>query len=238
MIFNLHHVRPVEIVCLCAFLGFFSGAHASESVEQNTAEAWFYDDSDLLIDNVNEGELKFIEPITEKNILYSEAGLKITESSLQTGWVELQQCYRNLDSISKTDIVYRYKNIKKLKITSLDRIGEAKVDGQIIRLKDISASAYLCVQAKIQILEKLKQGGFYLSNGPYHRKFFDGYYPYHVSLNISYPGDKLELNRISPASQAMFKVIDNTGELFIDTWFEGILQINIEFSNKYKIKSD
>ncbi len=132
------------------------------------------------------------------------------------------------------DVVYRYKNIKQLKITSSGNIGEARVDGQTLQLEDVSSSATICVQAEVQILEKTSQDSFVLSNGPYYRRFLDGYYPYHVTVSISYPAEKLKYTRISPAPQPLFEVIQQPGRLLVDTWFEGVLLIDIKFSRTRK----
>ena len=225
-------MRPVKTLFLCAVLAAFNKgpAYGVVPTEQTSGEDWFNDDSDLSIEDVNEGELTFITPITDKSILHSGSVLSITEKSLGTGWVSLEQCYRNLDPVGKMDVVYRYKNIKQLKITSSGNIGEAKVDGQTIQLEDVSSSAYICVQAEVQILEKTSQDTFVLSNGPYYRKFLDGFYPYHVTISISYPVDKLKYTRILPAPQPLFDVIQQPGKLLVDTWFEGVLQIDIIFS--------
>ena len=231
--FNLSfNLRPVKTLLLCAVLAAFNidPVYAVVPTEQTPGDDWFNDDSDLSIEDVNEGELAFIAPITDKSILHSGSVLSITEKSLETGWVGLDQCYRNLDPVDKTDVVYRYKNIKQLKITDSGNIGEAKVDGQTIQLEDVSSSAYICVQAEVQILEKTSQDTFVLSNGPYYRGFLDGFYPYHVTVSISYPADRLKYTRISPAPQPLFEVIRRPGKLLVDTWFEGILQIDIKFS--------
>ena len=225
-------MRPVKTLFLCLVLAAFSigSVYGVVPAEQTPGEDWFNDDSDLDIEDVNEGELTFIAPITDKSILHSGSVLSITERSLETGWVGLQQCYRNLDPVGKTDIVHRYKNLKQLKITSSGNIGEARVDGQTIQLEDVSSSAHICVQAEVQILEKTSQDTFVLSNGPYYRRFLDGFYPYHVTVSISYPADKLKYNGISPVPQPLFEVIQQPGKLLVDTWFEGILQIDIKFS--------
>ena len=229
-------MRPVKTLFLCAVLAVFNIDHVHGVVptEQTPDEDWFDDDSDLSIEDVNEGELEFIAPITDKSILHSGSVLSITEKSLETGWVGLDQCYRNLDPVGKMDVVYRYKNIKQLKITSSGNIGEARVDGQTLQLEDVSSSAYICVQAEVQILEKTGQGSFVLSNGPYYRRFLDGYYPYHVTVSISYPAEKLKYTRISPAPQPLFEVIQQPGRLLVDTWFEGVLLIDIKFSRTRK----
>ena len=231
-VFISDNVCPVKILILYSvLLSCCSGfVYANEAVDKSAAEAWFNDDSDLLIEDVNEGHLEFIAPIKGKKILHSESVLTITDSSLLAGWVDLQQCYRNLDSIGETDVVYNYKNIKQLKITSLSYIGEAVVNGQTIHLQDVSASAHLCIQAEVQILEQTSDQKFTLRNGPYHRKFLDGYYPYHVTVTIHYPDNRLKYAHILPEPQALFKFISQPGKFFLDTWFEGVLQIEINFS--------
>ena len=231
-VFNSNNVCLVKILILYSALLFCcSGfAYANEHVDKSSAEAWFNDDSDLLIEDVNEGHLEFIAPIKDKKILHSDAVLTITESSLVAGWVDLQQCYRNLDPIGETDVVYNYNNIKQLKITSLSYIGEAVVNGQTIHLQDVSASAHLCIQAEVQILEQTSDQQFILRNGPYHLKFLDGYYPYHVTVTIRYPDDRLKYTHVSPEPQSLFKIITQPGKFFMDTWFEGVLQVEISFS--------
>ena len=225
-------MRPVKTLFLWAVLAavYISPVFAVVPTEQTPGDDWFNENDDLSIDDVNEGELTFITPITDKSILHSGSVLMITEKSMETGWVDLQQCYRNLDRVDKTDVVYRYKSIKQLKIISSGNIGNAKVDGQTIKLEDVSSSAYICVQAEVQILEKTSQDTFVLSNGPYYRQFLDGYYPYHVTVSISYPANKLKYTRITPASQSLFEVVQQAGKLLLDTWFEGVLLIDIKFS--------
>ena len=231
-VFNSDKVCPVKILIIySALLACCNGfAYANETVDKSAAEAWFNDDSDLLIEDVNEGHLEFIAPIKGKKNLHSESVLTITDSSLVAGWVDLQQCYRNLDPIGETDVVYNYKNIKQLKITSLSNIGEASVNGQTIHLQDVSASAHLCIQAEVQILEQTSEQKYTLSNGPYHLKFLDGYYPYHVTVTIRYPDDRLKYTHILPEPQSLFKVINQPGKFFLDTWFEGVLQVEVNFS--------
>ncbi len=232
MTIYLFTMLPVKILFLCTILAAFtiSPVYGVAPTEQTSGEDWFNDDSDFSTEDVNEGELTFIAPITDISILHSEAVLLITEKSLETGWVNLQQCYRNLDPVAKMDVVYRYKNIKQLTITASGNIGGAKVDGQTIQLAEVSLLAHICVQASVKILEKTSQDTFILSSGPYYRRFLDGFYPYHVTLSISYPADKLKYSRISPSSLPLFDVIQQPGKLLVDTWFEGVLQIDIKFS--------
>ena len=159
---------------------FVDAVFAAESTEQFDAEAWLEDDSEFRSLDVNEGELTFIEPVTDKVTLHSEKELTFTEAGINTGWAKLKQCYFNISPVPETEIVFRYKQIKNFKITSHRNIGKAVAEGQVVRLNDISADASVCVTADVNVVEKLKQGSYAINSGPYYLQFLDGYYPYHV----------------------------------------------------------
>jgi hypothetical protein len=218
----------IILFCLSAFLLAF--VYAVAHAEDQSAEDWFNDDSDLNIDEVNEGDLKFIKPVADKRILHSEAILKVTEDSLDTGMVGLQQCYRNLDPVPEMEVVFDYKNIEQLQITSIDNVGNASLDGQSVQLKAVSQSASVCISAQVQVLEKAGQDTFILSHGPYYRRFLDGFYPYHISVSINFPESRLKFVDISPQPEPLFDVVQQPGKLFLDTWFEGVLLVEIRFS--------
>jgi len=217
---------------LSAVFSLFNVAYvyAITPAEELAAEDWFNDDSDLDSDEINEGELKFISPITDKRILYSEAVLTITEDSLETGMAGLQQCYRNLDPVPDMEVVFDYSNMKQLKITSIDNVSGAKVVGQSIQLLAVRPSGSVCISAQVQVLEKNGENSFVLSHGPYYRQFLDGYYPYHISVTIDFPENKLKYVDISPAPEPQFEVTQQPGKVFFDTWFEGVLLVKIKFS--------
>jgi hypothetical protein len=199
---------------------------------ESDAEAWLEDDSEFRSQEVNEGELTFIEPVDNKKTLHSEKELTFTETGLNTGWAKLKQCYFNISPVPETDIVFRYKQILNFKITSYQNIGKAVAKGQVVQLNDISDDAFVCVTADVNVVEKMKQGVYVINSGPYYLQFLDGYYPYHVSLTVNYPGDLVEISRVSPPSQPLFNVHSADNRLLIDTWFEGVLNIQVSFTEK------
>ncbi len=202
-----------------------------DSTQQFDAEAWFNDDSEFRSLEVNEGELSFIKPVTDKSTLHSEIELTISKQSLATGWVALRQCYFNINSAVATDIVYQYKQVRNFKIKSSENIAQADVNGQVLHLYDIAADASICVTADIHVFKKRGVDVYVIDNGPYHLKFLDGYYPYHVSLTVNFPPEHIQFSKISPPSQPLFTVKQQSDRLFIDTWFEGVLNIRIEFAS-------
>ena len=90
--------------------------------------------------------------------------------------------------------------------------------------------ARLCIAAEVRILYALPDGRRVLRNGPFHRKFLDGYFPLHVSLQVRYPGNALRYLGISPQAQPGFAVAADHGRLSVDSWFAGELNIEISFS--------
>ena len=205
---------------------------AQEHQEQFDADAWLEDDSEFRSSEVNEGELTFIEPVKDKKTLQSEKQYTITESSLATGWVDMKQCYYNISAIDRTDIVYRYKQIRNFRIISTKNIGKATAEGQVVQLQDITADAVICIAAEVKVLEKRGPNNFVINSGPYYQQFFDGYFPYHVSLMVNFPGELVRVSGVSPPSQPLFNVRAGEHQLSIDTWFEGVLIIQIELQRK------
>jgi hypothetical protein len=224
----MHFVVKLFLCLILAIFTVFSTY--ADALSEEELEDWFNDDSEPSIDDVNEGQLIFISPLADKNILSSEAIMTITDNSLKTGMVSLQQCYRNLDPVAEMEVVYSYKNMKQLRIISVGNIADARVVGSSIQLQDVTASAFICVAAEVQLLENTAEDSYVLSYGPYYRRFLDGYYPYHVTVIIDYPERHLRYADVSPSPRPLFELIKQPGKLIMDTWFEGVLLVNITFS--------
>jgi hypothetical protein len=208
---------------------------SAEPLSEQEIEDWFNDDSEQDIDDVNEGRLEFIPPVTDKDILSTEGLITITDDSLKTGMVSLRQCYRNLDAVAEMDVVYSYKNMERLQIVSSGNIAAASVAGNSIQLQGVAESAFVCITAEAKLLENTAnentaEDSYRLSYGPYYRRFLDGYYPYRVTMTIEYPQKRLSFSAISPPSRPLFELQKQPGELFMDTWFEGVLRVDITFS--------
>ena len=210
--------------------------HAETMTEQQL-EDWFNDDGDMdvdmdrAVDDVNEGQLSFIAPPADKAVLATDAVVSMTEASLSTGLVSLQQCYRNLDPVPELDVVYSYRNMKQLRVVSSENIAQASVAGNSIQLQDLDEGASVCIAAEVQLLEKTSEQSYGLSFGPYYRRFLDGYYPYHVTITINYPEHLLDFSEVSPSPGPHFELIRKPDELTLDAWFEGVLQLDVRFSS-------
>ena len=232
---DLLMIRTAEILLLSLMLALSTLTPIyAESMSEQELEDWFNDDSDMDIDEDNEGQLTFIARPADKAVLTTDAVVTMTDASLDTGMVSLQQCYRNLDPVPEVDVVYRYKNMQQLRIVSSENIAAARVVGNSVELKDVTTGAFVCIAANVQLLEKSAEDSYLLSMGPYYRRFLDGYYPYHAKVTINYPVDLLVFSVVSPSPRPHFDIVRGPGALILDAWFEGILQLDITFSSSVR----
>lgn len=201
---------------------------AKEYLSPAELEQWFNSDDELPTSKVNDGQLKFLTDHSKKNIFHSKITITVDQNSIEHGWTSLSQCYSNLDPISRTAVVYRKNLIKNLKVLSSKNIKLAKVSGNKVLLQDVTKNASLCIGANARNFYQNEDASFSLVNGPYHRKFLDGYYPYHLNLNIHF-SPKLKFNYSVPKQQPGFQVKQLSNSLLIDTLFEGRLKTEFRF---------
>jgi len=207
--------------------------HCTAAVEMTPEQKkWFYNDEIISTDKINEGDLTFLLQSPEKPVLHSINTLIINTQSITSGWVALEQCYKHLDPVPTTEIVYQYKHIRNFKISSKRNIKMAVIKGQSIQLDNVMKQAELCIKADVKILNTNTDNTLSLENGPFHRKFLDGYYPYHVSLKINYPSTLLKLIKINPEPQPGFNIKQSDSKIFIESYFEGILTTKLVFQRR------
>ncbi len=194
-------------------------------------EAWLDDDAEARALAVNEGELVFLTVPPAKPAHQHANQLEITERSLRDGWVLLKQCHSNLDPVPEAEIVFRQDRVRGLRITQARSIGTATVEGPTVQLREVGRGATLCLRAETQALHPLGDGLYELHNGPYMRRFLDGYYPLRVTLDIRYPGS-IEVVDFQPEDQPGFRPELSPQRVRFDTWFEGRLQTLFRFADR------
>lgn len=196
-------------------------------------EKWFADDSNTSAKEVNEGELTFLDkPPTGKPIHHHQNKITLSTASMGEGWAKLEQCHDNLDAVPALQITFREGYVKDLQVTEQRNIGKAWVEGASIQLKDVGKEGRLCLSAQSRALRPAGKGKFTLLNGPYMRKFLDGYYPMRVSMRVEYPAELLKVAHTVPASQNGFAITQQDGVLTYDTVFEGELRTAIHFERR------
>ncbi len=191
-------------------------------------ETYWPDDDDKIIDAINEGTLHFLDKPPDKPVHHHANKITVLKSSIDTGWIKLQQCHDNLDIFPRVQIVYKQDKIRNLHITEHNNIGEARVEGHTVQLTDVKKDARLCIEAESRALIAQEDGSFVMRNGPFMRKFLDGYFPMHVSIDIKLPAN-LSFVAIEPVEQKGFTVTTDKQRLQLDTWFEGRLLTQIRF---------
>jgi hypothetical protein len=189
------------------------------------------DDRDLeaRIAAVNEGELHFLPPEAALGHHVHFNRIQIDSSSLRGGWVSLEQCHEQLDAVPAAQILFNPERIRSLRILSAKGVGRAWVEGHSVQLEDVGREARLCVGGESRALRYLGEGRYRLQNGPYMRRFLDGYYPMRVVLQIQYPAGSLRFEAPHPGLQPGLDVRERAGEVLVDATFEGRLYTCLDF---------
>jgi hypothetical protein len=207
------------------------GLFASGTVALAVAEADFWEQADLQeqVARVSDGELRFVSEERAAGAHAHRNRIRITEDSLADGWVTLEQCHQDLDAVPAAQILFRPERIRDLTVLSAEGIGQARVEGHSVQLRDVSPGARLCLRGESRALHDMGAGQYRLRNGPFMRRFLDGYYPMRVFLDIGYPPDRLRLASHAPHSQAGFRVTEGRGEIGLEASFEGRLVTCFDF---------
>ncbi len=223
--------KIIPLIVILGFSNLISGLTANE-VTPEELERWFNDDS-MEPPNytyVNEGELVFLKDKPQKSIHHHSNLMIIEENSLADGWVKMRQCHQNMDVFSQVQIVFKADRVRDIKVSYSKNIGRAWVEGSTIQLVDVQVDAQICVEGFSKALLVNDDGSYTLHSGPFMRRFLDGYYPMHVSMDVLYQGTGLKMVDISPSIQDGFSLTSKKEQLDVDAWFEGKLRTKIRFS--------
>jgi len=178
---------------------------------------------------VNEGDLRFLSAAAVANAHVHRNRIRIRATSLRTGWIELQQCHERLDPVPATQILFKRGGIRGLRVQRAEGIGRAWVEGHSVQLEDVRPGARLCIAAETRALIDQGEGRYRLQNGPYMRRFLDGYYPMRVVLDVQYPAGLLDFEAAHPAAHPGLEVRAEPGHLTVDAAFEGRLFTCMDF---------
>jgi len=229
----------MRFLFLFAVVMMVHGVQAKETREE-ALERWFNSDSFDLPDvdstaDVNEGELEFLAKAPKPGLHHHHNSITILPTSLHDGWINLEQCHTNLDKVHAAQILFNKDKVRDIQITEYRNMGRAWVEGSSVQMTEIRADAKLCLQAKSRALKENKDGSYQLRNGPYMRKFLDGYFPIRVSMDIKHKGTGLKLVSVSPKQQKGFNVWKKPDRFGFDVIFEG--RLTTEFGFKIEAMS-
>ncbi len=200
----------------------------STSSEEDDDPDWFEMDIHKLTREVNEGELEFLTQTPKKVIHHHQNNITIGARSLQDGWVQLRQCHHDIGNVGRAQILFREGRIRNLRVVETQNIKEAWVEGASVQLQIDEKQSLLCVEAESLAMTATDDGSYLINNGPFMRRFLDGYYPMRVSMQIELSDSGLRFNRITPESQPGFVVQSSDKAISFEALFEGRLRTEIE----------
>ena len=217
---------------LCALLWRYApGSPLAREPSEEELERWFESDEQRYPVELRGGDeqLVFIPPDPAQRIPFSQTHLGISSQSLQSGWVSVVQCHDGLDPVPDAEVVYRFRQMRKLRVTEASGIGQAWVEGQSVQLKDVRKGARLCTELEAKVLTQLQDGHYRMRYGPFQRRFLDSYFPLHVALKVQYPPGMLVFEQITPTPGKHYELVRKEDGLELDAWFKGQLTFELLF---------
>lgn len=217
----------LSLFCLLPFLTL-----QADEISPEELERWFNSDEfapPLASKDVNEGHLAFLTAAPEDKLHHHHNSVTILPNSLSDGWVLVRQCHSNIDQVSAAQVLFKKERVRELRVLEYRNIGRAWVEGPTVQMTDIGANATICLQARTRALYIKDDGSYCLRNGPFMRRFLDGYFPIRVSMQVKYQGTGLKLVDTSPRQQAGFSIWQKQHQLGFDTIFEGKLRTEFSF---------
>jgi hypothetical protein len=179
----------------------------------------------------NRGALNFLGDAPDGRVHHHENQITVAASSLDDGWVNLRQCHRDIDRVGRAQILYNAATTREIEIESQSNIEETWVEGASVQLRRIQPDAELCIRARSQMLKILEDGSYALENGPFMRRYLDGYFPMRVTVAVNWGDLGLTLARSEPESQPGFLVTESEHGVIIDATFEGRLTTVLRLVN-------
>lgn len=204
---------------------------AEDEISPEELERWFNSDSmePPRYKQVNEGRLVFLANPPGGKLHHHHNSLTILPESLNSGWVILKQCHENIDKVAAAQILFKADRIKDIKIIQYSNIKKVWVEDASVQMENISENATLCLTAYTHSLLPNHDGSYTLRNGPYMRRFFDGYFPLRVTVDLDFRNTNLQLVQLKPEQQDGYTVQLSNNMLHIDTIFEGKLSTEFQF---------
>lgn len=194
--------------------------------------AWAANEDELFFkgtSQVNDGELRFLTSEPERPVHHHHNRLTITRASLETGWVQLEQCHSHLDPVPRSQIMFRRDGVRALRVIRREHIERAWVEGHSVQMVNVAPGARLCLEAETRALTGDAQTGYQLRNGPFLRRFLDGYYPMRVSQEVILATPLLFLD-LDPAPQPGLRLELAPGLVRYEALFEGQLRTTLRFA--------
>jgi hypothetical protein len=182
------------------------------------------------VTDVNDGDLRFLSQTAQTPVHHHQNQITLSAESLVSGWAKLEQCHRHLDPVPDMQIVYGQDRIRNLAIVRSENIGKTWVHENSVQMEQVARNALICITAETRAFTADGDNRYSLTNGPYMRRFLDGYYPMQVSMRVRIETPGLRFLDINPAPQTGFTVTQSANEVAYEALFEGALRTTIRFT--------
>lgn len=179
-------------------------------------------------DGPADATLHFLQKSPEPPPHFQQMHITIDADSLKTGLVKVDTCHYHLDPVPALQVVFG-KRLKALQIKRADNIEKVWVEGRSVQLQNVHHHAVLCLQLVSKVLDKQEDGAYVMKNGPFMRRFLDGYFPFKLDLSVSYPPALLRFAKMSPAMPSGAITRIDAGEVNLKVLFEGALNLKTRF---------
>lgn len=173
-------------------------------------------------------QLHFLDQVPSPAPHRQEMHVQVDAQSLRTGLVRVDQCHYNLDPVPAAQVVFG-ERLKALQVTRAENIGQVRVEGRSVQLRDVARNAVLCLRTVNQVFDRDADGGYVIRNGPFMRRFLDGYFPLQLHYTLSYPAKLLRFKGLTPSVPAGTLDVARNGELDLKVLFEGALRLETRF---------
>ncbi len=179
----------------------------------------------------NRGNLNFLDALPDAPVHHHQNQITLVSSSLDDGWVTLRQCHNDIDRVRRAQILYNAATTRDIEIESQSNIEETWVEGASVQLRRVQPDAELCIRARSQMLRILGDGLYVLENGPFMRRYLDGYFPMRVTVAVNWGDLDLSLAESEPQAQPGFEVTESPYGVIIEATFEGRLMTELRLVN-------
>ena len=206
----------------------------AQELTDEALERWFESDemTSPYEEKGGDATLQFIHPAPDEAIPHSYTRLRFDEASHSSGWVMVEQCHQGLDAVPDAEVVYRFSEMRQLRVIRAENIEKTWVEGQSVQLKNVATGAKLCVELQARLLHKIDGGNYRMRYGPFQRRFLDSYFPMHVTLEVGYIESALRFVSVVPAPVPGFSVEDKQGVLRLEARFRGELLLELQFESR------
>lgn len=181
-----------------------------------------------LDDVAREGELRFLAVRPDPGAYWYESLVQITETSLQTGVVQLSTCHRALDPNQKIVIAFNPERVRDIAVVSTEGVGRAEVQGHLVELANVRRGGSVCINLSSRALDRVDDGTWRLNAGPLMRRYLDGYLPMQARLAFRWPGGLLQVKATRPGEQPGVRIATSGEGAEMDLVFAGRMRATVD----------